>query len=235
MENVLEVRQLNAFYKKKQVLYDIDLSIKKGEIIGLVGESGCGKSTLAKSILGIGAKTEGEIIVEGKPQMIFQDAYYSLNPSMTVGRLLLEPLLVGDSKTEKDRVERKKSVTDMMEHVGLDVSLIDRYPSELSGGQRQRVCIGMALMQHPKLIIADEPVSALDVTIQTKVLNLLKELNREEGIAFLFISHDLRVVYQLCSRIIIMKEGRIIEQGTDQQIFENPKDPYTQKLLSAIL
>ena len=123
----------------------------------------------------------------------------------------------------------------MMDHVGLDRELISRYPSELSGGQRQRVCIGMALMQHPKLILADEPVSALDVTIQAKVLKLLKDLNQQEKIAFLFISHDLRVVYELCSRILIMKEGRIIEQGTDREIFENPQESYTKKLLSAIM
>ncbi|MBR4169894.1 MAG: ABC transporter ATP-binding protein [Lachnospiraceae bacterium] len=232
MENVLEIRHLNAFYKRNQVLQDINLSVGKGEIVGLVGESGCGKSTLAKSIVQIGPRTEGEIVRNGKVQMIFQDPYHSLNPSMTIGRILKEPLIIdriGDNREMNERV------LTMMEKVGLPDTLINRLPSELSGGQRQRVCIGTALMQSPKLIIADEPVSALDVTIQAKVLKLLQKLNREEGIAFLFISHDLRVVYELCSRILIMKDGRIVEQGTDRQIFEDPQEAYTKRLLSAML
>lgn len=230
MNEILSVEHLNAYYKKKQILYDISFSMKEGEIVGLVGESGCGKSTLAKAILHIIPKVEGEIIhMSQMPQMIFQDPYHSLNPMMKVGRILEEPLRIRHEKN------RKEKVLSMMERVGLEEELIDRYPSQLSGGQRQRVCIGVALMQNPGLIIADEPVSALDVTVQAKVLKLLCALNRDYHIAILFISHDLRVVYELCERIMIMKDGRIIEQGTDEQVFFQPKEEYTKKLLSAIL
>ncbi len=232
MEKILEVNHLNAYYKQKQILYDINLHVDSGEIVGLVGESGCGKSTLAKSILNIGPRVDGEIVRGGRFQMIFQDPYHSLNPSMTIGRILEEPLILAGYG---NREERNARVRSMMERVELNGELIDRYPSELSGGQRQRVCIGAALMMSPKLIIADEPVSALDVTIQAKVLKLLQRLNREEGIAFLFISHDLRVVYELCSRILIMKDGRTVEEGPDRQIFEAPREDYTRKLISAIL
>ncbi|MBO4902457.1 MAG: ABC transporter ATP-binding protein [Lachnospiraceae bacterium] len=232
MNELLEIRQLNGFYKKKQVLTGIDLSIAPGEIVGLVGESGSGKSSLAKAILHAGIRTEGEIRLTGKAQMIFQDTYHSLNPAMTVGRIMEEPLLIEGRLTKE---ERKQRVRDMMGHVELDLTLKDRYPSELSGGQRQRVCIGTALLNDPKLLIADEPVSALDVTVQAKVLQLLDRLNAQDGITLLFISHDLRVVYELCNRILIMKDGRIIEQGSDEEVFMHPKEPYTKKLLSAIM
>ncbi len=230
MNEILSVEHLNAYYKKKQILYDISFSMKEGEIVGLVGESGCGKSTLAKAILHMIPKVEGKIVhMTQMPQMIFQDPYHSLNPMMKVGRILEEPLRI---RREKNR---KEKVLSMMERVGLEEELIDRYPSQLSGGQRQRVCIGVALMQNPGLIIADEPVSALDVTVQAKVLKLLCALNRDYHIAILFISHDLRVVYELCDRIMILKDGRIIEQGKDDEVFFDPKEEYTKKLLSAIL
>ncbi len=233
MEDILSVKHLNAYYKKKQALFDINFSIKKGEIVGLVGESGSGKTTLAKAVLGTIDHVEGEVIHSTKdPQMIFQDPFHSLNPAMKVGRFMEEGLRIrriGDSQT------RRQTVMEMMERVGLEPELMERYPDELSGGQRQRICIGTALMQNPQLILADEPVSALDVTVQAKVLKLLCELNRTYQIAFLFISHDLRVVYELCERILIMQEGRIIEQGTDEEVFFHPKEEYTQKLLSAIM
>ena len=232
MSEILRVAHLNAYYKKKQILHDISFSIGQGEIVGLVGESGCGKSTLAKAVLHIIPHMEGEVVhTTSMPQMIFQDPYHSLNPSMKVGRILEEPLMI--KHVQKD--ERKEKVRSMMQRVGLEEELLSRYPYQLSGGQRQRVCIGCALMQNPGLIIADEPVSALDVTVQAKVLNLLYSLNKEYGIAFLFISHDLRVVYELCNRILIMQDGRIIEQGSDEEVFFRPKEAYTKKLLSAIM
>ena len=233
MNEILRVAHLNAYYKKKQILHDISFSIGEGEIVGLVGESGCGKSTLAKAVLGILPRVDGEVVhFTQMPQMIFQDPYHSLNPAMKVGRILEEPLLI---RQMKDKEERLQTVRDMMNRVGLEEELLDRYPKQLSGGQRQRVCIGCALMQNPGLIIADEPVSALDVTVQAKVLKLLYHLNKEYGIAFLFISHDLRVVYELCNRVLIMQDGRIIEQGSDEQVFFHPKQEYTKKLLSAIM
>ena len=233
MNEILRVAHLNAYYKKKQILHDISFSIGEGEIVGLVGESGCGKSTLAKSVLGILPHVEGEVVhFTQMPQMIFQDPYHSLNPAMKIGRILEEPLLI---RQMKDGKERLQTVRNMMNRVGLEEELLDRYPKQLSGGQRQRVCIGCALMQNPGLIIADEPVSALDVTVQAKVLKLLYHLNREFGIAYLFISHDLRVVYELCNRVLIMQDGRIIEQGSDEEVFFHPKQEYTKKLFSAIM
>lgn len=232
MEELLSVEHLNAYYKKKQILRDISFHIAPGEIVGLVGESGSGKSTLARAILNLGPTVSGTIVQNGKAQMIFQDPYHSLNPAKTIGSILTEPLVINGGYSREERREKAEA---MMEHVGLEASLFDHYPGELSGGQRQRVCIGTALMQNPSLIFADEPVSALDVTVQAKVLQLLNGLNKEDKIAFLFISHDLRVVYELCSRILIMKDGRLIEQGTDDEIFFHPKEEYTKKLLSAIM
>ena len=162
--------------------------------------------------------------------MVFQDPYGSLNPKKTVGWILQEPLRINTSLTPEERLEKAKN---MLSLVGLDESLLARRPNALSGGQRQRVCIALALMLEPKLIIADEPVSALDVTVQEQVIKLLIKLNRELGIAILFISHDLKVVYELCSRIIVMKDGVIVEQGTDEEIYNDPKEPYTKQLLSS--
>lgn len=237
---ILEVRNVSCRYKKvtgyfvpgkkqKLVVKNASFTMHEGEITGLVGESGSGKTTLGKTILGMLDETEGEIIHHsGMPQMIFQDPYGSLNPSKTVGWILEEPLRINGRYSAEERRARAK---EMLGLVGLDASYMDRKPRALSGGQRQRVCIALALMLEPKLIIADEPVSALDVTVQEQVINLLIKLNRELGIAILFISHDLKVVYELCSRILVMKDGRIIEQGTDEEIYKNPKDPYTKQLL----
>ena len=237
---ILEVRNVSARYKKvtgyflpntkqKLIVKDASFTMYEGEIMGLVGESGSGKTTLGKTILGMLVDTKGEIIHHSSmPQMVFQDPYGSLNPSKTVGWILEEPLKINGRHSKEERRERAKQ---MLSLVGLDESYLKRRPKALSGGQRQRVCIALALMMNPKLIIADEPVSALDVTVQDQVLNLLIKLNRELGIAILFISHDLKVVYELCSRIIVMKDGQIVEQGTDEQIYNNPKHPYTKQLL----
>jgi peptide/nickel transport system ATP-binding protein len=209
----------------------VDLTIHKGETMGLVGESGCGKSTLSKAILGMlpRAKLTGEIVHRTKrPQMVFQDPFGSLNPAKTVGWILEEPLRIFG---KYDAAERKRRVLDMLEKVGLDVN---RKPRELSGGQRQRVSIAVALIQRPKLVLADEPVSALDVTIQAQILDLLWQLRQELDLSYLFISHDLNVVYSICDRVMVMEKGRIIEEGLVEQVYNHPQQPYTQKLLQAV-
>ncbi|MBR2880311.1 MAG: ABC transporter ATP-binding protein, partial [Oscillospiraceae bacterium] len=166
-----------------------------------------------------------------RPQMVFQDPYGSLNPSKTIGWIVEEPLrLYG----KYDKAERRRRVLEMLERVGLGGDFAKRYPRELSGGQRQRVSIAAALIRRPRFIIADEPVSALDVTIQAQILELLREVHREKELSYLFISHDLNVIYQLCDRVMVMKDGEIIEQGTVDEIFDNPKKEYTKKLLESI-
>ena len=237
---ILEVEHVSARYKKitgyfkpgakqKLVVKDASFTMYEGEIMGLVGESGSGKTTLGKTILGMLDDTDGKIVhYSEKPQMIFQDPYGSLNPTKTVGWILEEPLRIEGGFTAAERAEKAR---EMLGLVGLDETYLTRKPNALSGGQRQRVCIALALMLGPKLIIADEPVSALDVTVQEQVLNLLIKVNRELGVAILFISHDLKVVYELCSRIIVMKSGEIVEQETDDEIYNNPQHPYTKQLL----
>lgn len=241
MSMILEVSGLNAFYKvrapgkrkkeRRQILHDITFQMEEGEILGLVGESGCGKSTLARTVLSMVRDHEGKIqCADAHPQMIFQDPYGSLNPSMKIGNILQEPLR---NILKMPASRRQAEAAAMLEKVGLEEKYMDRYPSQLSGGQRQRVCIAASLMLHPGLLIADEPVSALDVTIQAQVLRLLLELKKEMGLSILFISHDLRVVYQLCDHVMIMKEGRIVEQGETDQVYFSPRHEYTRDLLSA--
>ena len=205
--------------------------VRHGEILGLVGESGTGKSTLAKTILGIVKPDAGQVIHYTKrPQMIFQDPYSSLNPAYTVSWILEEPLRIYG---KYDAAERKRRVRDMLERVELPEECLEARPSELSGGQRQRVSIATALIQRPKFLIADEPVSALDVTIQAQILKLLKSLRDQLDLSYLFISHDLNVVYQLCDRVLVMKAGRIVEQGAVDDIFDHPQADYTRELLAA--
>ncbi|MFQ9276233.1 MAG: ABC transporter ATP-binding protein [Christensenellales bacterium] len=209
----------------------MSFTLRRGEILGLVGESGTGKTTLVKNILGLVKTHTGEIIHYTKrPQMIFQDPYSSLNPAYTVGWSLEEPLRIYG---KYDAAERRRRVAEIAEKVGLPAECLTRRPNELSGGQRQRVSIGVALIQKPRLIIADEPVSALDVTIQRQILELMRTVRDELGISFLFISHDLNVVYQLCDRVMVMKDGRIVEENTVQELFEHPREAYTRELLSA--
>lgn len=228
MTDILNVENLNVYYGKNHILKDVNLHVGEGEIVGLVGESGCGKSTLAKTVCGLVKKYTGNITYKDKPKMIFQDPYGSLNPTMKIGRILEEPLRIN---TNLNSDKRKEAVKEMAVRAGIDQNLLESYPNELSGGQRQRVSIALALMLNPSLVIADEPVSALDVTIQKKVLTLLYELNRDTNVGMLFISHDLKVVYEMCSRIYIMKDGMIIEEGTDEEIFKCPKEAYTKSLL----
>jgi len=239
---VLEVKSLNAFYVNhgllgkrtvKQILYDINFRVSEGEILGLVGESGCGKSTLSKTVLGLHADYNGEIIhYTSRPQMVFQDPKGSLNPAKTVEWIVEEPLR---AYGKYSREERKERVMDMLEKVGLGPEYADRKPRELSGGQRQRVGIAVALIQKPRFIIADEPVSALDVTIQAQILELLLQLRHEFDLSYLFISHDLNVIRQISDRVIVMNEGRIVEQGTPEEVFRSPKTDYVRKLISASL
>lgn len=243
-ERVLEVRNLSVEYQdsglfgKKttfKALDDVSFHVNKGEILGLVGESGCGKSTLSKAVLGMldTAKVTGDMIHHTKrPQMVFQDPYGSLNPAKTIGWILEEPLRVFG---KYDAAERKRRVLDMLEKVGLERDYAHRKPGELSGGQRQRVSIATALIQRPRFIIADEPVSALDVTIQAQILDLLWDLKEELDLSYLFISHDLNVIYSICDRVMVMEKGRIIEQGSVEEVYNDPKQDYTKKLVNSIL
>ena len=215
----------------QEVLHDVTFDVHDGEILGLVGESGTGKSTLSRAILGIIQPDQGSITHYTKrPQMIFQDPYSSLNPAYTVEWIMEEPLRIYG---KYDAPERKRRVREMLRRVELPEEVLEAKPAELSGGQRQRVSIATALIQRPKFLIADEPVSALDVTIQAQILKLLKTLRDELDLSYLFISHDLNVVYQLCDRVLVMKNGRIVEQGTVDEIFDHPKEDYTKQLLAA--
>lgn len=236
MDEVLKVEGLCVEFKKDKkpflAVNNVSFEVKEGEILGLIGESGCGKSTLSRAILGI-QKTgvSGSVTHKYKrPQMVFQDPAGSLNPSKKIGFILEEPIKV---KGHFDKEERKRRVLEMMEKVDLDPVLLDRYPHELSGGQRQRICIAAALMQEPRFLIADEPVSALDVTVQSQILELLKKLHEELNLSILFITHDIRVAYSLCDRVMVMKKGQIVECGEKDQVYFHCKDPYTQSLMDA--
>lgn len=235
MKKVLEVKQVSVSYKegksRKEVLKDISFEVRENEILGLVGESGCGKSTLSKAILGFVKTDEGEIVHHTeRPQMIFQDPFSSLNPSKRVEWILEEPLRI--QKIPKE--QRKQKVLAMGEKVGLTTAQLRRYPRELSGGQRQRVSIAAALIQGAKFIIADEPVSALDVTIQKQIMELMVHLQEEMGLSILFISHDLNVIYQMCDRVMVMKDGKIEEQQDTEDLFAHPKSSYTKLLLEGL-
>ena len=244
MEPVLEVRNLNSYYtegrslfggkgRRQQVLKDISFDIYEGEIVGLVGESGSGKTTLSRCILGLLSDYEGEIVhYSQRPQMVFQDPFGSLNPARSIGWILEEPLRVQGKLTA---AERKDAVLEVLEQVGLGAEYASRRPRELSGGQRQRVSIASAVITRPKLIVADEPVSALDVTIQAQILQLLVDLKKKYELSYLFISHDLNVVYQICNRVLVMQHGVLVEQNTVEELFERPQHPYTKQLLTAAL
>ena len=215
----------------QEVLRDVSFDVHHREILGLVGESGTGKTTLARTILGIVQPDQGSVTHYTKrPQMIFQDPYSSLNPAYSVEWSMEEPLRIYG---KYDATERKRRVREMLKLVELPEECLKAKPHELSGGQRQRVSIAMALIQRPRFLIADEPVSALDVTIQAQILKLLKNLRDELDLSYLFISHDLNVVYQLCDRVLVMKKGRIVEQGTVDEIFNDPQQEYTKQLLRA--
>ncbi|MEZ4742140.1 MAG: ATP-binding cassette domain-containing protein [Bdellovibrionota bacterium] len=225
----------------------ITLSLKKGETLGLVGESGCGKSTLGRVIIRLYELTAGKIFFQGHDfsllkgkelrgirrdiQMIFQDPYASLDPRMTIGQIIMEPMKVHGIGNKESRMELAK---ELLEEVGLKASLINRYPHEFSGGQRQRISIARTIALKPKFVIADEPVSALDVSIQAQVLNLMQDLQDKLGLTYLFISHDLSVVEHLCGRIAVMYLGKIVEIADRDLLFINMLHPYTQSLIAAI-
>ena len=226
----------------------VTLEIDAGETLGLVGESGCGKSTLGRAILRLHEPTSGRVVIDGvdvtalppaplrafrkTAQIIFQDPYASLNPRMTVGQTLDEPLVI--HRLAGDRAGRQRRVDELLDRVGLRREVAARYPHELSGGQRQRVGIARALAVEPRFIVADEPLSALDVSIQAQIVNLLVDLQRERSLTYLFISHDLEIVRHLCDRVAVMYLGRVVEQGPAAALYARPLHPYAVALLSAV-
>jgi peptide/nickel transport system ATP-binding protein len=237
MHKILEAKKFSVFYKnqinEKEVegCKNISFIIYQGEIVGLLGESGCGKSTVAKAIMGLIKTQDGKIIhYSNRPQMIFQDPKNSLNPSMKISRIIEEPLRIKGGYTKE---KRNTMVLEIMKKVGLDPELWNRYPDALSGGQRQRVCMATSLILGGKLLVADEPVSALDMTIQAQIINLLKKMQKKLNLSILFISHDLRLVYNICDRVIVMKDGEIVESGLTKEVFQYPKTKYMQQLIEA--
>lgn len=257
-EKILEIKHLKTYFPIKGTLFkgkaglvkavdDISFDVFKGETLGIVGESGSGKSTLGRTILRLTEPTDGEIIFEGNHlehlgnrqlqkhrqhmQMVFQDPFASLNPRMRVGQLVGEPIAV---QKILSKAERTRKIESLIEKVGLPKEALAKFPHEFSGGQRQRIGIARALSMNPKFIIADEPVSALDVSVQSQVLNLMLDLQEEFNLTYLFISHDLSVVKHISDRVGVMYLGRIVEIGPKHDIYNNPLHPYTQALLSAI-
>ena len=259
LETILEIRNLvkhfeiggGLFGGRPAVVKAVDgvsFAIRRGETLGLVGESGCGKTTTGRCILQLERPTSGEVIFEGRDltrladselravrrrvQVIFQDPYSSLNPRMTVGQIIAEPLAV--HRIVPDRTARAARVQELLRHAGLLPAMARRYPHELSGGQRQRVGIARALAMEPRLIICDEPVSALDVSIQAQIINLLEDLQAEFGLTYLFVAHDLSVVRHISDRVAVMYLGKIVEITDRKSLYEDPQHPYTKALLSAV-
>jgi peptide/nickel transport system ATP-binding protein/oligopeptide transport system ATP-binding protein len=255
---LLEVRDLHKHYPVRGGIFSrtvgtvravagVSLTVHAGQTLGLVGESGCGKSTLGRTLMRLEEPTSGQVLFEGRDlaaasgdelfklrremQMVFQDPYSSLNPRLTVGEIVREPMLVHGMGSKAEQIAR---VRELLATVGLGADALQRYPSEFSGGQRQRIGVARALSLNPRLVIADEPVSALDVSVQSQVLNLMVQLQRERGLAYVFISHDLSVVEHVSDVVAIMYLGRIVEMGPVRQIFDNPAHPYTRALMQAI-
>lgn len=258
-EYILEVQDLKKWYPIKDGVFSrvngnikavdgVSFNIKSGETVGIVGESGCGKSTLGRTLIRSIDPTSGNVIFDGeditklnkkqlktarnKMKFIFQDPYASLNPRMTVKDIIAEPIDI--QKNYKTNKERDAKIEEAMDMVGLNKKYINRYAHEFSGGQRQRIGIARAMILDPKLVICDEPVSALDVSVQAKIINLLKKLQREKGVAYIFISHDLSVVEHIADRVAVMYLGKIVELSDKKELYKNPKHPYTKALFSAI-
>ncbi|MGN7300121.1 ABC transporter ATP-binding protein [Ferdinandcohnia sp. SAFN-114] len=255
---ILDVKDLKKYFPVQNGLFGkstgavkavdgVSFSVKEGETLGIVGESGCGKSTLGRNIIRLQKPTEGKILysnlditqlnetklrkVRREMQIVFQDPYASLNPKLSIGEIIGEPLRVHKQGNVRERAERVKW---LLERVGLEEHHSTRYPHEFSGGQRQRIGIARALALNPKLIVCDEPISALDVSVQSQVINLLQDLQDEFGLTYLFIAHDLSVVRHISNRIAVMYLGKIVELGETEEVYHNPAHPYTRALLSAI-
>lgn len=251
-ESLLKVENLDVTYPAKgfgktgfKALHSVSIDVEAGKTLGLVGESGSGKTTLGRAILGLAPVTAGQITFEGKDmshatrkerrllsrdmQVVFQDPYTSLNPSMEVGQILAEPLQIAGMEASL----AKKRIAELLDQVGLPSDALQRLPREFSGGQRQRVAIARALALSPKLIVCDEPVSALDLTTQARILDLFLQIQKDTGVSYLFVSHDLDVVRHISHRVAVMYKGEIVEQGPAQQVTVKPTHPYTQRLLMA--
>lgn len=245
---ILKVSNLNKSYetgyfyfkKKKEILKNISFQVKKGEIFAIIGQSGAGKSTIGKILLGIEKKDSGSIEFLDRPleerkiqdiQMIFQDPYSALNPAMKIKDILAEPL---KANGEKNKIVLKEKIEKILDEIGLDKEYIDKYPCELSGGQRQRVVIGAAMILEPKVVVCDEPVASLDLSIQRQILKLIKKFNKEKNTTFIFISHDLGVVYNISDRVLVLCRGEIQEITQTVDFFDSPKSEYGKELLKGI-
>ena len=237
---LLTVENLSKEYIKKKTLNNVSFSMEKGEILGMLGKSGAGKSTIGKILLQLSRPTTGTILFEGKAlsevprrdiQAIFQDPYTALNPSLKIGEILEEPLIANGKFS---REERRKKVEETLVKVGLLESDYEKYPEELSGGQQQRVCIAGAIILSPKLIICDEPIASLDLAIQVQILDLIQKINQEEGISFIFITHNLPAVYRIADRILLLYHGEVQEIEEVEEFFKNPKSEYGKKFLQTL-
>ena len=234
---LLTVENLSKEYIKKKIINNVSFSIKKGEILGVLGKSGAGKSTIGKILLQLSRPTTGTILFEGKAlsevprrdiQAIFQDPYTALNPSLKIGEILEEPLIANEVFSKE---ERRKKVEETLVKVGLLETDYEKYPEELSGGQQQRVCIAGAIILSPKLIVCDEPIASLDLAIQVQILDLIQKINQEEGISFIFITHNLPAVYRIADRILLLYHGEVQEIQEVEDFFNNPKSEYGKKFL----
>ena len=251
MASLIEIKNLKKYYQVPagtlHAVDDVSFSIGERETVGLVGESGCGKSTIGRTILRLVPHTSGQVFYQGEDiltysprqmiklrrelQIIFQDPYSCLDPRKTIGQIIAEPLVI--NRKDLSRRQINELVLDLMERGGVSARLYNSYPHELDGGRRQRVGIIRALSLNPKFIVCDEPVSSLDVSIQAQILNLLQTLQESMGLTYLFISHDLNVIYQMCDRVLVTKDGKIVEEGETEQLFAEPKSEYTKELLKA--
>ncbi|WP_195604355.1 ABC transporter ATP-binding protein [Clostridium tyrobutyricum] len=249
MESILEIKQLKKVFGKFTALKGVSFNLYKGETFGLVGESGSGKSTIANIIVGIHSPSSGNVAFKdrelwkknkydcgkfGNIQIVFQDPRSSLDPRMTIRKIILEPLLIFPKKV-RDEKGSKENLVKLIKSVGLQEQHLDRYPHEFSGGQRQRIAVARAIITDPEVLILDEPTSALDVSVQAQILNLLKDIQKERNMTYLFISHNMAVVRYISNRVGVLYKGEFVEMGDSSEVFNAPKHNYTKKLISSIL